>query len=274
MVDLARERSLTLGVFENVRQDADVRAAAWAVRRGLIGQTQLTLMGSLAGLWSPDRVVADTGWRHHKLEGGGGGSIDIGVHQMHWMRYVVGEIATVSATARTLEPHRYRRDNAGSILEDVTADVDDTYLATVGFEHGAVGQLLWSWALHGEALEIPGTPAIYGSTGCIRGERLLVDGEAPSDVREVFESSITPDERDLFFPLGLRDPFAIQQLDWLRAIERAGDPETSGREGLLDLACAYSILESSTVGRTVSVQEVLEGHVDTYQGEIDASYHL
>ena len=37
LVELARARGLTLGVFENVRQSPAVRAAAWAVRSGLIG---------------------------------------------------------------------------------------------------------------------------------------------------------------------------------------------------------------------------------------------
>ena len=32
--------ALTLGVFENVRQSPAVRAAAWAMRTGLIGETQ------------------------------------------------------------------------------------------------------------------------------------------------------------------------------------------------------------------------------------------
>src|SRR5258706_7941629 len=107
LVDLAHARGLTLGVFENVRQSLDVRAAAWALRAGLIGEPQVALMGGLGGLWSPNKVVAETPWRHQKLLGGGGGSIDIGVHQMHWMRYVVGEVAAVSAAARTLQPPRY-----------------------------------------------------------------------------------------------------------------------------------------------------------------------
>jgi len=175
MVDLAHERRLTFGVFENVRQAAGVRAMSWAIRNGLIGEVQLAIMGSLGGFWSPDRVVADTPWRHHKLEAGGGGSIDLGVHHMHWMRYVVGEVAAVSAYARTFEPTRYRRDKAGNIIETVQADVDDTYLATVEFVRGALGQLWWSWAMHGPELDIPGTPAIMGSKGAIKGGNIILD---------------------------------------------------------------------------------------------------
>ena len=76
------------------------------------------------------------------------------------------------------------------------------------------------------------------------------------------------------FPLGLSDPCAIQNLDWLRAIAAGRDPETSGREGLRDLACAFAILESSLARREVSIDEVLSGAVDGYQREIDEHYGL
>ncbi|MFM2033298.1 MAG: hypothetical protein RLZZ297_2063, partial [Chloroflexota bacterium] len=95
MVNLAAERRRTLGVFENVRQMELVRAQHWAVAAGLIGVPQFASMGMLGGIWSPAKIVAETPWRHQKLSAGGGGSIDIGVHQMDWLRYVMGEIDTV-----------------------------------------------------------------------------------------------------------------------------------------------------------------------------------
>ncbi|HWE61405.1 MAG TPA: Gfo/Idh/MocA family oxidoreductase [Chloroflexota bacterium] len=274
LVRLAADRGMTLGVFENVRQSPAVRAAAWATRTGLIGQVQAAVIGSLGGPWSPDRVVADTPWRHQKLLAGGGSSIDIGVHQMHWLRYVVGEIAAVGATARTFEPLRYRRDSHGRVVEEVRVDVDDTYLATASFERGAIGQLLWSWGIHGEALDIPGTPALFGSNGSIRDGEVVLDGGRRLPLQQQFEQSLTAREREQYFPLGLRDPYAIQQLDWLRAIEHGTDPETSGQEGLRDLACAFAILESSMLGRQVTVHEVLDHSVDIYQHEIDEHYGL
>jgi predicted dehydrogenase len=274
LVDLASQRGLTLGVFENVRQATDVRAMAWAVRSGLIGEVQVAVMGGLGGLWSPDRVVAETPWRHQKLLGGGGGSIDIGVHQMHWMRYVVGEVAAVGAAARIFEPLRYLRGGQGQAIEQVHADVDDTYMATILFERGALGQLWWSWAMRGEPLDIPGAPALMGSRGAVRGDELLLGDGRRRPLQLEFDRALTPAEREQLFPLGLRDPYAIQQLDWLRAIERGADPETSGREGLRDLACAFAILESSALGRQVTLEETLDSRVDGYQREIDEHYGL
>ena len=272
MVERAAELGLTLGTFENVRQGLFTRAAGWAVAQGLIGDPQMAVMGSVGGLWSPDRIVADTPWRHQKLLAGGGGAIDIGVHQFHLLRYVFGEVAWVQAVAKTFEPVRRDRDADGNVIATVPADVDDTYFATAGFDNDAVAQLLWSWAGHGEPLEIPGTPAFYGSEGSIRGEQLVSERGSRANVIRYFQEHVSDADRERFFPLGLTDPFAIQQLDWLRAIAAGADPETSGREGLHDLACAFGMLESSQAGRRVTLEEVLDGRVDRYQAEIDAHY--
>ena len=274
LVNLARERGLTCGVFENVRQAPGVRAMAWAIRHGLIGEVQMAVMGGLGGLWSPDKVVAETPWRHQKLLGGGGGSIDIGVHQMHWMRYVVGEVAAVSALARTLEPVRYRRDPQGTVVEEVRANVDDTYLASLVFERGSIGQLWWSWAMRGASLDIPGTPAVMGSKGAIKGGEIISEDGERRPLSERFEQEMSAEEREEFFPFGLRDAYAISQLDWLRAIDEGRDPETSGLEGLHDLASAFAILESSALGRQVTLAEMLQGHAGVYQREIDKHYGL
>ena len=274
LVEQARAANLTLGTFENVRQSTSTRAVAWAVHQGLIGRPQFALMGSLGGFWSPDVTVAGTPWRHKKLLGGGGGAIDIGVHQFHLLRYVLGEVDWVSAVARTFEPVRAIRSEAGECIEQTTADVDDTYLATAGFAGDAVAQLLWSWAGRGPALEIPNAPAFYGSEGSISGGKLFTANGAGTDLVDYFEEKMDEETRRRFFPLGLRDPYAIQQLDWLRAIAEGRDPETSGEEGLHDLACAFAMLESSRLGRRVTLHELLSGEVSGYQEEINQHYGL
>ena len=121
---------------------------------------------------------------------------------------------------------------------------------------------------------IPGTPAFWGSQGCIKGDQLVSDSGISTSLVEEFEQGMSVAEREQFYPLGLTDPYAIQQLDWLRAIESGTDPETSGREGLHDLACAFGMLESSQLGRRVTLAELLSGAVSGYQDEIDAHYGL
>jgi predicted dehydrogenase len=196
------------------------------------------------------------------------------VHQFHFLRYVFGEVSWVSAVARTYEPVRYHRDDAGNVVEEVEVDVDDTYMAVAGFEGDAVAQLLWSWAGHGDELTIPGAPAFFGSKGCIQGGELILDEGTRAPLVDYFHAHASAEEQERFFPLGLTDPYAIQQLDWLRAIELGQDPEVSGREGLHDLACAFAMLESSVARRQVMLEEVLSGSVRTYQLEIDRHYGL
>jgi 1,5-anhydro-D-fructose reductase (1,5-anhydro-D-mannitol-forming) len=274
LVDKASAKGLTLGVFENVRQSLGTRVAAWVVRQGLIGDLQMALVGGIGGLWSPDKVVADTPWRHRKLLGGGGGTIDIGVHVMHLLRYVCGEIQVVQGTVRTFEPTRAMRDSEGQTLETVPADVDDTYFATVLFENGAVGQMLWSWSAHGEPASIPGAPIFYGTKGCLKGGEVILDDGTRTSANDLFESQADQALKECFFPLGLREPFAVSQYDWLRAIEQGVQPETSGEQGLRDLAASFAMIESSQRQAAVMLDAVLDGRVDDYQAEINEYYGL
>ncbi len=50
--------------------------------------------------------------------------------------------------------------------------------------------------------------------------------------------------------------------------------EASADEGVLDLAMAYSVLESSRIDAPVIVDDVLSGAIDSYQAEINAHYQL
>ncbi len=279
LVERAKAEGLTLGLFENVRQSAGTRAAAWAIRQGLIGDLQLALLGGIGGLWSPDKIVGETPWRHRKLEGAGGGAIDIGVHVMHMIRYICGEVAAVSGTVRTFEPTRYLYGDP-TTGQAVEANVDDTYLATVTCEGGALAQLMWSWGGHGEETPIPGAPVFYGSEGCIKGGEIISDSGSRSNLQDTFWAEADPALLDVQFPkvgpneTRLTDPFAIQQYDWLDAIARGGQPETDGEEGLRDLAAAFGMIESSLLKRTVTLAELLSGEVRGYQQEIDDHFGL
>lgn len=273
MVDQARESRCVLGTFENVRQSEFARAAAWAVQSGRIGRPQMAVAGSLGGLWSPAKVVAETPWRHRKLRGGGGGTIDIGVHQFHLLRYVFGEVDWVSAITPTLEPNRYMPDDV-SQSHPIPAEVDDTHLASMGFANGALGQLFWSWALRGPAIEPDGLPAFYGSEGAIYGGQLHSPQGTSEPLIPLFERELDAERRQTLFPMGLTDAYAIQAWDFLHAIRTGDEMETSGTEGLHDLACAYAMIESSREKRHVALREILSHEVDGYQREIDEHYHL
>jgi hypothetical protein len=51
-------------------------------------------------------------------------------------------------------------------------------------------------------------------------------------------------------------------------------PEVTGEEGRADLALTYAPFESGLLGRPVTLDEVVQGHVDAYQREIDMQLGL
>jgi predicted dehydrogenase len=275
LVDATDRRGLTLGVMEMVRYAPAVRLTRWTIERGEIGRIQMVASVAIGTAeWSPARIVADTAWRHDKLLAGGGGSIDLGVHVAHRLRYLVGEVERVTAVARVIEPERYRWDESGAVVERIAATADDAFFALPEFANGAIGTISFTWGGHGEATSLPGGLTIYGDRGCLKGTTLVRDDGTRDEVREVFEREGTARERERFFPRGVTDPFGLAYLDWMQAIRTGTQPETNGAECLRDLATAFAILESSTAGGPVRVEDVLAGRMDAYQREIDAHYGL
>ena len=141
-------------------------------------------------------------------------------------RTVVVKVGSSSLTGVRggLEPERLGTDAAGQVTRRVQAEVDDTYFAQVVCASGALVQLLWSWTGHGEALNLGDWPAFYGSRGCIKGGRLVLDDGFRGPLLERFERDLDAEQREQFFPLGLREPYAILQLDWLRGL-LSGEPD-------------------------------------------------
>jgi len=273
MVEAARQRRLSLAVCENARFNRTVRIAKWLVDRGDLGTPQMTAWTALGtALWSPDRWVGNSSWRHRKLIGAGGASLDIGPHLFHRLRMLCGEVESVAAVARVFEQTRYLKDADGAVIDTVACDADDAFMALATFASGAIGQLSFSFAGHGEAIT-PAGPILYGTRGCIKGETVLLDGAAPTTLDEHFARHAGA-EAGRLFPLGMSDPFGLLIGDWLGSIREGRQAETNGEEGLRDLAASFAIVEASEAGRAVTLDKVLDGTVDGYQRELDEHYGL
>jgi predicted dehydrogenase len=75
-------------------------------------------------------------WRLQKEVAGSGALGDLGTHIIDLGRYLVGEVESVAAMTRTFI--KERPDDDGDMQP---VNVDDAFVATVGFENGAVGTL-------------------------------------------------------------------------------------------------------------------------------------
>lgn len=275
MCQRAEARDLTFGVFENFRQAPETRHLRFAFESETspLGLPQLLLLGYFGVWWAPDRVVADTPWRHFASEAGGI-SLDLGVHFFDQIRSFAGEIETVSANTAIIEPMRKMPPTSGRAGQTIKCDADDTFFANITTSSGAVGSLAATWAGRGGATTIGQGTVFYGTRGrTTGGDATLLDGRA-AKLADLYSQQASPSRQAAEFPHGLDDSFALNQGDWLEAIRRRRDPETSGREGLRDLAAAYAILESAQAGRTVRVSDVCEGRERAFQTAIDERFGL
>ncbi len=270
IADEATRRGLVAGVAESVRYAPRTRALKWVLDQDLIGRLQLWLSVGVGGEWAPDRIVAHTPWRHQKLEGGGGPAIDLGVHLMHQIRYLMGPVGEISALARTMEDKRVDPSSG----TEVANEVEDVFLAQLRFASGAVGSAVAGWAGHGEASGLGSNPVIYGSRGCVKGNDVFNDDGFVGTSSALMAEQASPEVLAQLFPGGMSDPFALELFDFARACLTGKEMEASAAEGVLDLAMAFSVLESSRLGTPVNVGDVLSGAVEDYQAEINAHYQL
>lgn len=300
MCEEADARDRVFGVFENFRQSPGTRHLRWLFQSGLCGQLQMMLLGYVGVWWAPNLVVAETPWRHAKSEGGGI-SLDLGVHFFDQIRTVAGEIDTVSAQTSVLEPKRFILDAQGRAAQTILCDADDTFMAQIRTRTGVVGNLFASWGGHGESTIVGQGMVYYGSGGKVTGTQVTLDPEssaaktseakptsrefsdwgvaAPKAARhhvlsELYDHQADAARKQHDFPRGLQDGFALAQHDWLEAIRHRREPETSGWEGLKDLAAAFAILESAHAGRTVQVSDVLSGELCEFQRPINEQFGL
>lgn len=272
--DEAEARDLVFGVFENFRHTPATRHLAWLFGTPVGGALQMVLSTYVGLWWAPNRIVAETPWRHRLIEAGGI-SLDLGVHFFDQIRHVAGEITHITARTAVLEPERVTLDADGRTCERMTCDADDTMFAQIETARGAVGQLTASWAGHAGAALLDQGTVWFGDHARVSGDQIRLDGEsAPQSLAALHAAQAPPEDRERYFPWGLTDSFALSQHDWLDAIRQHRTPETDGREGLRDLAAAYAILESHTAGRRVAVEEVLSGELDDYQRPINRHFGL
>lgn len=272
MLDEATKRGLVFSVAEPVGYRANDRAARWVMQNELIGKPQMVFTGNIGGYWSPDKIVAETPWRHQKLDAGGGVIIDLGPHRFHYLRILLGELDEIGGMAATIEPQRVQRDAEGNVIRSVENNADDLGTSNMRFKNGASGSMFFCWAGHGAASGMP--MAVYGTKGSMIGGEVTLDNGDKFKVVDRFEQELSPEQKEKFFPFGMTNGFALEQYDWIRAITTGSPSETSGEEGLRDLAASFAILESSLKGCTVKVDDVYSGKIDEYQRPINEHYGL
>ena len=222
IVSTAARAGVSLMVAENVRYMAQVRKCRELVADGAVGGLRFIQ-------FREEYPFRPGGWRSRQALNGGGVLIDGGIHKVHFMRYLAGEPETVYA----VELPRAMRGQEG----------EDGMVVLLRWPNGAAGMVNHSWTAGNPRLpevRITGTQGNI-SFGVGSGQ-LALEGNGKE---ELFQ--FPPDYRGI--PSMVRDFVASVQEQW--------EGETSGLEGLKDLALVLAAYESARNGEVVRFEDFL-----------------
>lgn len=165
----ARDRGLCLQIGHNWRYDVEANYLKGIIQKGTLGRIVKTKGYGIHLNWGPD------GWFTKKSEAGGGALIDMGVHAIDTVSYLLGDPKPVSVYAKI-------GTHFGSY------DVDDDGVMMIEWETGTVSMVEsgW-WHPHMDGLEA--STQVFGTKGygqILPTELKLSVGSMPGTFRPEF----------------------------------------------------------------------------------------
>ena len=214
----------TVGVVSQHRFDPATERVMEAIGRGAFGR--LTSGAAYCAWWRPQSYYDSGAWRGTWAVDGGGAIMNQTIHVIDLLIAMMGAPTEVYA---------YTARRAHERIE-----VDDTAVAVVRFESGALG------LIHGTTAAYPGLDAgvrIYGTTG----SAVIAD-----DALAYFHAGDAPELAPAVEPPGLGRAHAAQFADFVDAIQTDRPARVGTREGRAALAVVLALYESAASGRPVA----------------------
>ena len=239
LVTAAETAEIPILVGHHRRHNPLVRKAREMIQAGAIGR--LVTVVALATFLKPDTYF-DQSWRR---EAGGGPVLINLIHDIDFLRFIGGEIASVQAFT------------SSAVRE---FEVEDSAAVAVRFASGALGTLTitdtatapWSWEL--TAGENPFFPPPNGEN-CT-----LFTGTEGSLTLPRLDHWRYDGARGWTHPLTRRtvevtraDPYEEQLRHFCRVIDGAETPVVSGADGLATLKATLAVKEAAATGRPVDL---------------------
>lgn len=285
MMEVARKNGVTLKVMENYRYSVYERAAAWAVKSGIIGTPRLvTMMDVGLRQWYWD-------WRDHKYIAGGAWTLDGGIHFGDLWMNILGPVKRVQAVSKTYDTTRYKQFNAEqtekavtyrktrSLLEvnpetlgePVESDLEDSTSAILEFENGVLGTWLVSRTAPGK---VNRDITIAGSEGSLSWDKGVSDYKQDTVIdweklKDMYLESLSDEEKEFWFPRGLQHTMALELREFFDFMHGKRELEVTDETGYLDMALPYAVYEAAATGRSVLMEDVMSLKEETYQKDIN-----
>jgi UDP-N-acetyl-2-amino-2-deoxyglucuronate dehydrogenase len=226
-----------LGVFFQDRTAPDLCRLKELIDQGRLGRP---ILASAQVKWyrAPE-YYSGSRWRGTPALDGGGALINQGVHTVDLLVWLMGDVARVHAKAITG-------------LHQI--EVEDTVVATLEFDSGAVGVLEAATSVYpgyARRLELTGSEG----TIIVEGDHIIrADLRAPLDdlpLRTTHESQIRSNSPVVSDVSGHRRVLE----DFIHAVQTNGRPLCDGQEGRRSLAVVTAIYESSRSGQAVDLYQ-------------------
>jgi predicted dehydrogenase len=243
MIDAADRAGVTLMVAQYQRYVPSHQAALAAIQAGEIGPIHSLRFEVLQCY--PSTVPAGH-WLYDGNRAGGGVVISVAVHGIDLMRYLVGEVASVSALCSAADRELF------------VGDAEGTVAATLRFVDDTVGEMFATV----EAYRVPWFEKfmIFGSRGTIHSlpvpDRYLgvaaIASAARSPQIEGFDDSVAD-----FTVLNEDAPlsgFTNQMLHFASCADSGEEPLSSGRDNLETMRVVFGIYESARTGTTIDLR--------------------
>ena len=272
MLDAVNKAGVIHMVAFNYRRTPAVALARQYIDEGRIGKI-LNFRGTYLQDWSAD-PDSPLSWRFQKKIAGSGSIGDIGTHVVDLARYLVGEIAEVSALVRTYNKTRPVQhgnlDRLGAAekntgAERVEVDVDDAVVTLLKFADGAIGSLEATRNAYGRNNFI--TFEIHGTKGSIafnyerRDELQVMFADDPADARgfrTVYSGPAHPYGSGLWpipaLGIGYSETKIVECFDFFSAIASGKQPSPNFEDGYRTERVADALIESGESGQWTRVR--------------------
>jgi UDP-N-acetyl-2-amino-2-deoxyglucuronate dehydrogenase len=219
MIAEVRHRDLVLMVGHEMRRLGSTRAMKRLLEEGRIGRPVMANgIFTLAGTFIPDN------WRCHRETNHGGALMQLGIHQVENLIYLLGPVNEV----RGFFAH-----------VSAPVDVDDVGMATLSFESGAVATVVSDF-VSPSAYELH----LYGEKAnldCVVDMRVW-----PDSLKVDSNTSLTFQTRALreAVPIEPQDPLAQELDEFARCVRGEAAPETGAEQGLAAMVVVEAALRS------------------------------
>ncbi|NOZ23513.1 MAG: Gfo/Idh/MocA family oxidoreductase [Planctomycetes bacterium] len=230
MAALAKKKRRKLMYALCQRFSAQAKYVRGLVDKGELGDIYFGKAGYIRRRGIP---IGAGGWFVDKARAGGGALIDIGVHPLDCVWWLMGTPKPEVVMGTTYQKFRH------AVPKGVKFDVDDSAFAIVRFKNDATLVLECSWALYRDA---GGAREIAGTKGGANLAPLRILTE-----RNGIQEDITPQLKD-------ENQFQNEVAHFARCVLGKEEPIPSAEQGMMLMQMLDAIYKSSETGKEVRIR--------------------